>query len=163
MRRSVVAADLHCCSVDFVLSKDATGDADPTYLVQLDRERVFDARRHWLGKINHLPNRQCNLRLTSSSKQVKLIAAGDALTFDYGVDYWVNQLSGLDVAEWSAGRSVTSSRGAIDLFNRMHHGVCDYTELLRRDWLQHRPAAWTELDRECWIADLTEYPEDRGL
>ena len=162
---SAVVADLHCYSPDFVLSRDTTGDADPTYLVQLDRERVFDARRHWLGKINHLPDRLCNLRLTSSSKlvQIKPIAAGDALTFDYGVDYWVNQLSGLDVSEWSAGSSVASSRGAIDLFNRMHNGVCDYTELLRREWVLRRPAAWTELDREGWMANLAEYLEDCGL
>ena len=64
---SVVAADLYCCSPEFVLSKDTTGDADPTYLVQLDRQQVFDARHHWIGKINHLPDRLCNLRLTSTS------------------------------------------------------------------------------------------------
>ena len=159
---SMVAADLQCCSPDFVLSKDATGDADPTYLVQLDRQRVFDARRHWIGKVNHLPDRLCNLRLTSSGKlvQTKPIAAGDALSFDYDVDYWVYRLSGLELSEWCAGSSIASSRGADDLFRRMHQGVCDYTDLLCRDWVQHRPTVWTELDRECWMANLADYLAD---
>ena len=161
---SVVAADLHCCSPEFVLSKDTTGDADPTYLVQLDRQRVFDARRHWIGKINHLPDRLCNIRLTSSGKlvQIKPIAAGDALTFDYDVDYWVYQLSGLELSEWSAGSSIESSRGTLDLFRRMHSGVLDYTDLLRCDWVKRRPAVWSELERESWMGDLAEYLEDAG-
>ena len=159
---SMVAADLHCCSPEFVLSKDSAGDADPTYLVQLDRQRVFDARRHWIGKVNHLPDRLCNLRLTNSGKlvQTKPIAAGDALSFDYDVDYWVYRLSGLELSEWCAGSSIASSRGADDLFRRMHQGVCDYTDLLCRDWVQHRPTVWTELDRECWMANLADYLAD---
>jgi hypothetical protein len=162
---SVLAADLHCAGPECVLDKDATRDVDPTYLVQLDRQRVFNAAHHWFGRINHLPDRLCNLRLTSSGKvvQIRPIAAGEALTFDYDVDYWVYQLSGMELSEWSVGSTIVSSRGAVDLFSRMHHGVCDYTDLLRRDWVQRPPAVWTELDRECWMANLAEYLEDRGL
>jgi hypothetical protein len=53
---SVVAADLHCAGPECVLTKDAVRDADPTYHLQLDRQHVFDARCHWIGKINHLPD-----------------------------------------------------------------------------------------------------------
>jgi hypothetical protein len=162
---SVVAADVYCAGPEYVLDKDATREADPTYHLQLDAHRVFDARHHWIGKINHLPDHLCNLRLTSTSKlvQIKPIAAGDALTFDYDVDYWVYQLSGLELSAWSAGSSVSSSRGTVELFRRMQSGVLDYTDLLRRDWVQHRPTQWTELDKEGWMADLAEYLESRGL
>jgi hypothetical protein len=95
--------------------------------------------------------------------QIKPIAAGDALTFDYDVDFWVYQLSGLELSEWLVSSSVQSSRGTLDLFRRMHGSVLDYTDLLRRDWVQHRPAVWTELDRECWMTNLVELLEGRGL
>ena len=32
--------------------------------------------------------------------QINPIAAGKTLTFDYDVDYWVYQLSGLKPSEW---------------------------------------------------------------
>ncbi len=162
---SVVAADLHCGSPECMSTKDATRETDPMYLVQLDRQRVLDARHHWLGKINHLPDRLCNLRLTSTGKlaQVKPIAAGEALSFDYGVDYWVYQLSGLELSEWSASSSVQSNRGALDLFRRMHDTVLDYTDLLRCEWVRRRPAAWSELEREVWMGNLSEYLEEREL
>ncbi len=162
---SVVAADLHCAGPECVLDKDAAREADATYFVQLDRQRVFDARHHWMGKINHLPDRLCNLKLTSTGKlvQIKPIAAGEPLTFDYGADYWVYQLSGLELSKWSAASSVASSRGTIDLFRRMQEGVLDYTVLLSCDWVKRRPAVWAELDRELWIGNLVEHLEDHGL
>ena len=162
---SVVAADLHCAGPECVLDKDSAADADPTYHLQLDRQRVFDARDHWIGKINHLPDRLCNIRLTSSGKlmQIKPIVAGEALTFDYDVDYWVYRLSGLELSDWCAGSSVASSRGAVDMFRQMHERMCDYTDLLSREWVRHRPAVWTELNRECWMADLAEYLEHLRL
>ena len=73
------------------------------------------------------------------------------------------QLSGLELSEWSAGSTVTASRGRVELFTRMHSGVLDYSDLLRRDWVQHRPAMWTELERECWMANLAEYLEEQQL
>ena len=162
---SVVAADLQCAGAECVLDKDAARQVDATYLVQLDRQRVFDARDHWMGKINHLPDRLSNLRLASTGKlvQIKPIAAGEALTFDYGAEYWVYQLSGLELSKWSAASSVASSRGTIDLFRRMQEGVLDYTVLLSCDWVKRRHAVWAELDRELWIGNLVEHLEDHGL
>ena len=162
---SVVAADLHCAGSECVLDKDAAREADPMYLVQLDKQRVFDARHYWIGKINHLPDRLCNLKLTNAGKlvQTREIAAGLALTFDYGVDYWVYQLSGLELSEWCAGSSVVCSRGRQDLFRRMHQNVQDYTDLLHRDWVKRPPAVWSELEREAWMANLIENLEALGL
>ena len=162
---SVVVADLQCAGAECVLDKDAAREADATYLVQLDRQRVFDARHHWVGKINHFPDRLCNLKLTSAGElvQTRKIAAGEALTFDYGVDYWVYQLSGLELSGWLSSSSVQSNRGTLDLFRRMHRSLLDYAGLLCCDWVQRPPAVWTELNRECWIANLAGYLEDRGL
>ena len=39
---SVVAADLHCAGPECVVDKNSTADADPTYHLQLDRQRVFE-------------------------------------------------------------------------------------------------------------------------
>jgi len=72
----------------------------------------------------------------------------------------VYRLSGLELSEWCAGSSVASSRGTVELFKRMHNGVLDYTDLLRRDWIQCRPAVWSELDREMWMGNLAECLED---
>ena len=160
---SVVAADLHCADPECVLDKDAAGGADTVYLVQLDRHRVFNARHHWVGKINHLPDRLCNLKLSGTGKlvQTRAIEAGEALTFDYGVDYWVYQLSGLELSEWSVGNtSVQSNRGTLNLFDEMHDTVQDYTALFGCDWVERRPAAWSELEKEVWMANLAEYMEN---
>ena len=159
---SLVAADLHLAGPECVLDRSAAREADPTYLVQLDRQRAFDARYHWVGRINHLPHRLCNLKLTSAGKlvQTRAITAGEALSFDYGVDYWVYQLSGLELSEWSSSSTVQSNRGMVDLFDKMHNSVLDYTELLGFDWVKRRPAVWSELEREMWIGNLVEYMED---
>ena len=159
---SVVAADLHCAGSEFVHPKDATLEADRVYLLQLDRLHVFDSRCHpWIGSINHLPMPHCNLRLTSGGKLVQIteIAAGDALTFDYGVEYWVYRLSGLELSEWLTSSSVVSNRGTLDLFRRMHESVRDYSDLLRCGWVTRRPAMWSELERELWMEQLGEYLE----
>jgi hypothetical protein len=160
---SVVAADLHCAGSECVRATDATLDADRIYLIQLDRQRVFDARHHWIGKINHLPMPHCNLRLTSNGKlvQIKPIVTGDTLTFDYGVDFWVYELSGLELSAWLVSRSVACNRGTLDVFRRMHDSVHDYTGLLGCDWVKSRPAVWSELERELWIGLLAEYLEER--
>ena len=161
---SVVAADLHCAGPECVLDRDAAREADPMYLVQLDKRRVFDARHHWIGKINHLPDRLCNLKLTGAGKlvQTREIAAGEVVAFDYGVDYWVYQLSGLELSEWCAGSSVACSRGTQDLFRRMHDSVLDYTGLFSCDWVRCRPAVWSELERESWMGNLAEFVEDES-
>ena len=159
---SVVAADLYCAGGEFVRPADASLQADRVYLLQLDRQHVFDSRCHpWIGSINHLPMPHCNLRLTSGGKLVQIteIAAGDALTFDYGVEYWVYRLSALELSGWLTSSSVVSNRGTLDLFRRMHERVRDYSGLLRCEWVTRRPAVWSELERELWVEQLAEYLE----
>ena len=133
---SVVAADLHCAGPECVLDKVAEREADPMYLVQLDKQRVFDARHHWMGKINHLPMPHCNLKATGNGKlvQIKLIRADEVLTWDYGMDYWVYQVTRLDASEWLSEGGSACQRGRTELFTRMHQSVLDYSVLLQKRW-----------------------------
>ena len=56
---------------------------------------------------------QGNLKVTGNGKlvQIRPIQAGEALTLDYGVGFWVYQVTGLDISEWlSEGNSAVSAR-----------------------------------------------------
>ena len=156
---SVVAADLHCADPELVCAKDAIEDIDSAYLLQLDEQRVFDARHHWIGKINHLPMPRCNLKLTGNGKlvQIKPIAAGDSLTFDYGSDYWVYRVTGLDVSQWLLEGGTDCQRGRMDLFTRMHESVLDYSRLLRERWARSLSLSLTAVEREGILVELEDY------
>ena len=155
---SVVAADLRCADPELICAKDTTVDIDPVYFLQLDQQRVFDARHHWIGKINHLPMPHCNLKLTGNGKlvQIKRIAAGDSLTFDYGIDYWLYQVTGLDASEWLSEGGTECQRGRADLFARMHDSVLDYSYLLREGWAGLLSSSSTAVEREGVLVELEE-------
>ena len=156
---SVVAADLHCAGPEFVKVKDPALQVDPEYLIQMDKERVFDARHHWIGKINHLPMSYCNLKATGNGKlvQVKPIAAGEALTWDYGMDYWVYQVTRLDASEWLSAASSVCQRSRSALFVRMHESVLDYSQLLQQKWARSLSSASSAVDREGLLLELEDF------
>ena len=156
---SVVAADLHCAGPEFVKVKDPTLELDPEYLIQMDKERVFDARYHWIGKTNHLPMSHCNLKVTGNGQlvQIKPIRAGDALTWDYGIDYWVYQVTGLDVSEWLSEGGSVCQRSRSDLFVRMHASVLDYSKLLQEKWARSLSSSSSAVDREGLLVELEDY------
>ena len=156
---SVVAADLHCAGPEYIRSKQHAREDDGIYHIQLDRQRVFDARHHWVGKLNHLPMPQCNLRLTGNGKlvQIKPIQAGDAVTLDYGVDYWVYRITGLDVRVWMAEGEIECQRGRMALFTRMHQTVSDYTDLLRQKWTRSLSSSSSAVEREGLLVELEEH------
>jgi hypothetical protein len=156
-RGAVVTADLSASLPPL----QAEQSVDPSYAVSWDSKHRFDAQHHWTGKINHLPTPHANLRLNATGKlvQVRDIAGGEALTYDYGVDYWVFQMTGLSLSEWLVSHSVASNKGILDLFTRMHGGVHDYTARLSQEWVQRRPAIWSELEREMWMDQLAGYLE----
>ena len=134
---SVVAADLDGAVPERGLDKDAAREADPMYLVQLGRHRLFDPRHRRVGKINHLPRCLCRLKLSGTGELVKStrITVCKALTVEYGVDHWVYELSRLELSEWSVGNNnVQSSRGTLALFDELHDTVQEYTALLGCDW-----------------------------
>ena len=161
---SVVAADLHCAGPEYIRSKEHAREDDGIYHIQLDRQRVFDARHHWVGKLNHLPMPQCNLRLTGNGKlvQIKTIQAGEPLTLDYGMDYWVYRITGLDVTVWMAEGEVECQRGRTALFTRMHQTVSDYTDLLRQKWTRSLSSLSSAVEREGLLIELEEYLDVRS-
>ena len=156
---SVVAADLHCAGPDYIRSQEHAREDDGIYHIQLDRQRVFDARHHWVGKLNHLPMPHCNLRLTGNGKlvQIKRIQAGDAVTLDYGVDYWVYRITGLDVRVWMAEGEVECQRGRMAVFTRMHQTVSDYSKLLQQKWAQPLSSSSSAVEREGLLIELEEH------
>ena len=158
---SVVAADIHCADPKMVFAKDATVGVDPVYFLQLDQQRVFDARHHWIGKINHLPMPHCNLKLTGNGKlvQIKAIAAGDSLTFDYGMEYWVYQVTGLNASDWLSEGGTECQRGRMGLFTRMHDCVLNYSRLLRERWAKSLLSSSTAVEREGVLVELEECME----
>ena len=119
-------------------------------------KQVLNAEKLWVGRINHLPGKHCNLRLSSNGKlmQVKSIKAGEALTFDYTMQYWVERVTGITWKQWMAAGAVKSRKGSADLFERMHHTVLDYTSLLNQHWNERFAKAQTELDEEMVMMDL---------
>ena len=119
-------------------------------------KHVLNAERLWLGNINHLPEKHCNLRLSSNGKlvQVRSITAGEALTFDYSVSYWVERVTGVPWKQWMATGTVAHRKGCAELFERMHRSVLDYTELLAQRWSLRFAQATSELETERVIDAL---------
>ena len=158
---SVVAADIHCADRKMVFAKDAIVGVDPVYFLQLDQQRVFDARHHWIGKINHLPMPHSNLKLTGNGKlvQIKAIAAGDSLTLDYGMEYWVYQMTGINASDWLLEGGTECQRGRMHLFTRMHDSVLNYTCMLRERWAKSLLSSSTAVEREGVLVELEECME----
>ena len=156
---SIVAADLNNAGPDFVKPRDQAREEDPAYDIPLDRLRVFDARHHWVGKINHLPTPHCNVRITGSGKlaQTKPIKAGDALALDYGVDYWVYQITGLDVVVWRSEGEVECRKNRDALFTRMHKCVSDYSSLLKKSWVKSLSSLSSAVEKEEVLQQLEQY------
>ena len=128
-------------------------DSTPTREYSLEwngGKQRLDAERLWIGKINHLPMPLCNLKLQNNGKlvQVRAIRAGDALTVDYGVQWWVYRVTGVMWNEWMSIGTVASRKGCADVFHCMHRRVSDYTVLLREGWDERFVKATTELQRE---------------
>ena len=156
---STVAVDLSCAGSEFLLPPDDPQvQVNPTYMVQLGRQ-IFDGRRHWMGKINHLPSPHCNLRLDGRGKlvQTKEIKAGDALTFDYAMEYWVRRVTGLDISDWLSERHTVAMRKRHELFTRMHRSVHDYTNMLRQPWSGSLTPASSAVDKETLLVELEDY------
>ena len=119
-------------------------------------KHMLNAEKLWVGKINHLPEKHCNVRLSSNGKllQVKPIKEGEALTFDYSMAYWVERVTGITWKQWMATGTVACRKGCAELFERMHHSVLDYTALLSQQWSERFEKAATELEKEQVMMDL---------
>ena len=138
-------------------SPPASSSSASPYCFEWNRSKqVLNAEKVWVGKINHLPQKQCNMRLSSNGKllQVKRIRAGEALTFDYGMSYWVERVTGITWKQWMATGTVACRKGCAELFERMHRTVLDYTVLLSQRWSERFERAASELEKELLVMDF---------
>ena len=119
-------------------------------------KQMLNAEKLWVGKTNHLPEKHCNLRLSSNGKllQIKPIRAGEALTFDYSMSYWVERVTGITWKQWMATGTVACRKGCAELFERMHRSVLDYTSLLSQQWSERFAGAASEVDKELVMMEL---------
>jgi hypothetical protein len=106
------------------------------YLVESSCGTVFDLKPSWIGLVNHAPPGIANMYthgsiLTPYANQI--LRKGSPLTWDYGLEYWIYQVTGLDYNNWTASD--------IAVFTQMHARVVDYTALLKKKlWrMIHRP------------------------
>ena len=162
-----VAADL--CRLAQRQQQDPIGQpqqAAPWHRFEWDGgKQQLDAERLWVGRINHLPMPHCNLKLTASGKllQRRAIAAGEALTFDYGVQWWAHRVTGVTWNEWMTMGTSSCRKGSADLFYRMHESVLDYTPLLTREWDRRLGNAVSEVEREKVILEMWEHVHEGEL
>ena len=57
----------------------------------------LEAQHLWVGMINHPPMPHCDVKLKGNGRLIlrKAIAPGEALTFDYGVQWWAHRVTGV--------------------------------------------------------------------
>jgi hypothetical protein len=159
-----VAADLCLLAQAQQPESDSANPTAPWYRFEWDGgKQQLDAERLWVGNINHLPMPHCNLKLTGNGKLVqrRAIAAGEALTFDYGVQWWAHRVTGVTWNEWMTTGTLNCRKGSADLFYRMHESVLDYTPLLGRKWDERLRTATSELARETVMMEMWEQVVER--
>jgi hypothetical protein len=156
---AAVAADLGLLPQVHVGHLSNGQEIAPWYRIQWNGgKQQLDAQCCWVGRINHLPMPLSNLKLTNNGKLVqrKPIAAGEALTFDYGVEWWAHRVTGVPWNEWMTTGSLSRRKGSAELFIRMHETVLDYTPLLSKKWDKRLREATSELEREAMMMELWE-------
>ena len=107
-------------------------------------------------QINHLPMPHCNLKLLGNGRlvQCRATAACEALTFDYGLQWWAHRVTHVRWNEWVTTGSVSCRKGRADLFYRMHDSVLDYTPLLARELDRRLGDVVSEVEREAVVIDV---------
>jgi hypothetical protein len=69
------------------------------YVITVSDDVAYDLSTHWSGRINHAPPSRVNVRLSGTDIwQIRSIAAGEELFFEYGLGYWIYQVSHRDVS-----------------------------------------------------------------
>jgi hypothetical protein len=78
--------------------------ADPEkarYIITVDDTLAYDLVNAWPGLINHAPPDKANtLVLGTRIYQLRDIRKGDHITYDYGLDYWVFQVTHFEKDKW---------------------------------------------------------------
>jgi hypothetical protein len=160
-----VAADLGLLSQAQLQHRNSASSAAPWYRLEWNGgKQQLDAEHLWVGRINHLPMSHCNLKLTGSGKLVqrRAIAAGEPLTFDYGMQWWTHRVTGVTWNEWMTTGTMHCRKGSADLFYRMHESVLDYTPLLGMELDRRLSNATSELERDTVVMEMWEHVNERG-
>jgi len=71
------------------------------YIITVDDTLAFDLVNAWPGLINHAPPDKANtIVLGTRIYQLRDIRKGDHITYDYGLDYWVFQMTHFEKDKW---------------------------------------------------------------
>jgi len=93
---------------------------------------------NWIGKMNHASPKSEKLNVLIQNGIIwltKSIKKDEFLYVDYGLDYWVFQITGLDYSEeWPMGLTQNQKTEMENLFLDMHYEVDNYTELLKLNY-----------------------------
>jgi hypothetical protein len=82
--------------IDESLFINDVSELEEDWLFEIEQGVFFNTKDHWFGKINHLPFEQSNVKISGRKLiQIKDIKAGDALTIDYGWQYWIRKIGGI--------------------------------------------------------------------
>jgi hypothetical protein len=120
--------------------------------------KELDCSEHWIGKLNHRPHSKCNMKTNSEGKliQIESIAKGEELFIDYGVEFWVYQVTGIDWDTWMDA-STLERDGLKKIFGEMLEEIEDYRDLLAMKISAKLSNRCTALDKEDAIYSITEY------
>lgn len=138
------------------VSKSRVNNSSPealAYIISVneedrDKPKYINLRNNWLGRINHKPGELANLFAIEDCLVQKVnIRAGDPLTYDYGVEYWVFQLTHYDLEDWLQ-LNPSLSAYAVKIFKEMHSRVVNYSALLEMklyNLIDHKAALLIEI------------------
>lgn len=103
------------------------------YNDQTGKETAYNLKNHWTGVINHTRPDDCNLLAIGKGDIVQLrsIKKNDQLFYDYGVDYWVFQLTHKPFETWNENDQL--------VFKKMHENTSDYRSLMEQKLYNQHP------------------------
>ena len=94
---------------------------------------IISMGTHWTGCINHGPPSRANVAFANmymTQLPNRPVEEGEQLLRDYGMPYWVFEITRIDIIQWESYRKELWSRASV-LFQYMHETVEDYGQLLR--------------------------------
>jgi hypothetical protein len=120
------------------------------YLITVDETRAFDLATHWSGRINHGPPSKANICLDGVLiRQIRPIQPGEQLLYEYGLGYWIYQVSHRDVKEFTKDQR--------RVWKRVYLLTDDYSELMQKQlWEWTHPMDVVSELEEHLLATLTQ-------
>ncbi len=99
------------------------------YVIHIDSsDKYINLVKDWTGRINHRSSKsiECNLETRDEYiYQTRSIKKGQELCFSYGCEYWVFQISGIELDDW-----IEKYPHSEEIWIKMYETIDDYTDLL---------------------------------